>query len=128
MTKPPTAEVLPAICAVCDAKAGYRWTDTHGVGACLNCGAPYQLFHYEKDANGESNRIPSEPVWLSKCLIKPSWLAITRRYWREVGRNVNPGGFNFPGSTYEVATKEDFLSMNDWFAAHKDEWPQEQEA
>ena len=35
------------VCIICGNGLRTRWTDTHGIGACVNCGCPYRLFHYE---------------------------------------------------------------------------------
>jgi hypothetical protein len=102
-----------ATCGICgDHPLGIRWTDTHGIGACLRCGAPCKVYHYEGDKRVE------KPVEL---LILPEFVALTKQYWTERHRNVAPGSFNFPGSSYEVATEEDFKSANDWWANHRTE-------
>ena len=103
-------------CEICNGPLRCRWTDTHGIGACFHCGAPYRIYHYE-----DNRRVEKPP----ELLLKQEWVELTRRYWQEVGRNVSPGFGNFPGSSYEVVTREDADSVNAWFDAHKDEWPGE---
>lgn len=98
------------ICKICDSCATYRWTDSHGVGACRNCGAPYLLYHY--DDNSKRVDKPAE------LLIGEDYIALARRYWAEHGRNVAPGYGNFPGSSYEVATQEDFKIFDEWADAN----------
>lgn len=104
-------------CSICGTEPHFRWTDTHGIGACLQCGAPYRLYHYDEN----QQRVDKEP----ELLILPEWLPLTKQYWNETHRNVAPGCFNFPGSSYEVASKEDFEENEKWFEAHKDEFPKE---
>lgn len=36
----------PSHCEVCGKDWGFVWTDTHGVGQCIHCGACYTIFHY----------------------------------------------------------------------------------
>lgn len=94
-------------CEICENEVSYRWTDSHGIAACIYCGAPYKLYHYEND-----KRIEKPPELL---LLDP---APHRQYWNEQRRNVAPGAFNFPGSSYEVADREDFEIFNDWWEAN----------
>ena len=103
-------------CEICDESLLCRWTDTHGIGACLKCGAPYRIYHYEND-----RRIEKPP----KIQFTPKWTLIAKRYWKEVGHNCLPGAYNFLGSSYEVATEEDFNIFNAWMEAHKSELPKE---
>ena len=120
----PIAEVENAECVVCGSQSLYRWTDTHGIGACLTCGCPYRLFHYEKDGEGKDRRVERQP----ECCILPDWLDLARRYWEEEHRNCDPGAYNFSGSSYEVATQEDVDTYQEWMEAHRDEFPATQEA
>lgn len=115
------ATEVKTICAVCDGELRCRWTDTHGVGACLCCGAPYRLYYYEGE--GDQRRRVERPPQL---LLQEIWISLHRRYWAEEHSNVDPGGYNFPGSSYEVASRETFERHRDWFNARKDEWPPEE--
>lgn len=100
------------VCAVCDQPQRFRWTDTHGVGACLTCGAPYRIYHYE-----ENKRVEGAP-----SLEMVDWFVpFARQYWQENRRNVFPGAYNFPGSSYEVASNEDFETFRDWMVSHHSE-------
>lgn len=118
-SRPPAADVREQTnCIICGARLFCRWTDTHGVGACTNCGVPYRLYHYE-GPDGNKQRVDKPP----ECTMNPPWLPLHQRYWQATGRNVCPGAYNFPGSTYEVATQEDMDNKNDWMKAHEDEWP-----
>lgn len=88
-----------ANCIICENKLTYRWTDTHSIGACIVCGAPYEIYLCKKGAR--INRGP-------ETTLKAEWIPYLRRYWEEHKRNCCPGAFNIPGSSYEVATPEDF--------------------
>lgn len=115
--RPPPAPVKQgSICEICGEELHCRWTDTHGCGACLTCGAPYTLLHYD------NNVLLDKPPALA---LKPGWAPLMKQYWQETKRNCDPGAFNFPGSSYEVATPEEFEKHHAWFMAHKDQWPQE---
>lgn len=105
-------------CRICEESFSFRWTDTHGIGACSRCGAPYRIYHYEDDKRVE------KPPELS---FKAKWIPLIKRYWEENHRNCDPGAYNFPGSSYEVASKEDFEVYRDWMDAHKDEFPKAEE-
>ncbi len=93
-------------CIVCESKYAFRWTDTHGIGACITCGAPYRLIHYDENKKREDG--PPE------LLTRVEWLPWVRAYWEKNRRNAFPGYGNFPGSSYEVATKEDVEALNTW--------------
>ena len=101
-------------CVVCGSALCFRWTDTHGVGACTKCGAPYRIYHYEND-----KRVERPP----ECLLLPEWVPPLTKYHAETGRNCDPGAFNLPGSSYEVATQEDVDALDAWLKAHPDEVP-----
>lgn len=99
-------------CEICGRELVYRWTDTHGIGACVSCGAPYKLYHYE-----DTTRVEKPP----ELLILPEYVGKTKEYWETHKRNVAPGCFNFPGSSYEVASEEDFETAREFWAAQKRE-------
>lgn len=101
-------------CGICEANFTFRWTDTHGVAACVNCGAPYRIYHYEL-VGEKTERVEKPP----ELLIAPEYLDLSKTYWREHHRNIAPGIYNFPGSSYEVASKEDFQIANDWWKRNK---------
>ena len=104
---------VPA-CTICDTSpTGFRWTDAHGIAACLTCGAPYRVIHYE----GE-RRLQTAP----ELLLADWYVPFARRYWSEEHRNVYPGAYNLPGSSYEVATQVDVDIHNGWMERHRSEW------
>jgi hypothetical protein len=104
-------EIKMPDCIICGHGPGFRWTDNHGIGACVRCGAPYRLYHYEKDEEtGESKRVEKDP----ECLIAKYYIPFAREYWEAHHRNCMPGAFNFPGSSYEVATRKDFECYKKW--------------
>lgn len=98
-------------CEVCDKEFVMRWTDTHGVGACLECGIPYTIYHYDEN----NTRIDKPP----KLAVKLEWVPIFKRYWDEKKLNCCPGAYNFPGSSYEVATPEEFEAVEEWMECNK---------
>lgn len=106
-----TVSVEEFSCEICGMNVGWRWTDTHGIGACLECGAPYRLLHYD-----ENGQYVARPPTL---LIKPAYLELTKLYWETEHRNVAPGAFNIDGSSYEVATQEDFVAISVFWKAHQ---------
>jgi hypothetical protein len=102
-------------CVICENEAIYRWTDTHGIGACITCGAPYRLFHYD-----ENNERVDKPV---ECLVLEDWRELVKRYWDEMRMNVAPGHFNIPGSSYEVATQEEVANLDEWMERNRESFP-----
>lgn len=119
--RPPPAQVKErTICAICEEELHCRWTDTHGVGACLRCGAPYRLLHYNQ-VGDQHVPVDAPPA----LVLKPEWVPLTKKYWQETKSNCDPGAFNFGGSSYEVATEEEFQRHHDWFKSHEAEWPKE---
>lgn len=65
-------------CEVCESELRFHWTDTHGVGVCGECGAPYKIYHYE-NVDGESRRVDRPPL----ILLLQSGINIAKRYWSE---------------------------------------------
>lgn len=104
-------------CQICDWVYSFRWTDTHGIGACTTCGAPYKIYHYEGDGEGKK-RVNKPP----QLLILDQYIPLTKKYWDESKKNVAPGAFNMPGSFYEVATRDDAESLRAFERANKDEY------
>ena len=108
------------MCAICNHPLKTRWTDTHGIGACLTCGATYRLFHYE-----DGKPVDKDPT----LTFYPEWVPLVKRYWEEAHRNVAPGAYNMGRrSSYEVATDEDFNSWVSWCEENKDNLPKAEEA
>lgn len=105
-------------CEICDDTLHFRWTDTHGIGACMTCGATYRIYHYEGN-----KRVDREP----SITLKPEWVDLHRRAYADLKCNVFPGAYNIPGSSYEVATKEEARRVDAWFKKRKDEWPEDSE-
>ena len=105
-------EVQRQRCAICDAELSFRWTDTHGVGACSACAAPYTVYHYE--SNVRMNKPP-------ELALSESGVALAKRYWSERKRKVFPGAYDFTGvssrrgnATYSGATEGDMNAFNRW--------------
>ena len=94
----------PMKCLICGYNLHCRWTDTHGIGACLLCGTPYRIYHYE---GNPKKRVDKPP----KSLLNEEYVELTKRYWQET-----PGYGNFQGSSYEVATQEDVDACELWWS------------
>ena len=96
-------------CEICGATHGFRWTDTHGVGVCYQCGAPYTIFHYEDD-----KRVDKPPALALSDVGK----ALALRYWTENHAMVFPSTYDFfsgrGGATYSGATSADVSAFEDW--------------
>jgi hypothetical protein len=94
----------------------FSWTDTHGIGQCLQCGVPYRLYHYD----GNNKSINKPPA----CLVKEAWIPICQRFWNE-SQSCMPSGKSFPGGQ-ELATAEDIQRWKDWLEKNKEIIPVEQ--
>lgn len=114
-------------CELCCERLAFAWSDTHGVGVCCNCGLPYVIIHYEKDANGESVRVEKPP----EIAVRADWMPTIRRFWEETHSRVAPGGYDCGfigeagrnGRTYSGATHEHMRVWGDWLDAHKADLP-----
>ncbi len=96
-------------CEICETEnPGFRWTDTHGIGQCSRCGAPYRLYHYE----GETF-VDKPPT----CLVLEDFKPVLKQYWNETKRII-PGGYSFPGGQ-EMASQEEHKQFYDWLEAHQ---------
>lgn len=112
-------------CAVCGEPFHFRWTDTHGVAVCGNCGLPYRLYHYKNDV-----RVDKPPT----IAVKEEWLPLARQYWQERRRRVFPMAYDVGifrgrgGRSYSGATEDDCEAFEQWLAGRKTEWPVASEA
>ncbi len=114
-------------CAVCANKLSFQWCDQHGVGACINCGLPYTIYHYEK-VDGKDTRVDRPP----SIAVKESWIPLAKKYWDENKRRVFPAAYDmgFLGgreTSYSGATREDCELFDCWLDKHRDEFPINQE-
>lgn len=108
---------LPAdpVCVCCGERLGVQWSDTHGVGACITCGMPYRIYHYE-GPEGQQKRVdkPPEPS------LNESGIDIAKRYWAEKHRRVFPAcydiGIGHNGYSYSGASPEDCKLFNEWYS------------
>ena len=102
-------------CIVCDRESPvFQWTDTHGIAQCMDCGAPYQLLHY----NDEGERVAREP----EALALPQWVAMFRAYWTETKKPM-PTAFSFGlNPRYEVATPDESEAFVKWARSRQDEF------
>ena len=106
-------------CPICDHELEFRWTDTHGVGACLTCNAPVKIYHYEGEV-GSKRRVEKPPEFI----VAEEWVPLVRKHWAETHSRV-PNGLNIPGSRYEPCTDAEFERWNGWLDEHRDEIPKE---
>ncbi len=98
-------------CDVCGERLVFQWSDTHGVGVCCHCLAPYNIYQYEND-----KRVDGPPT----LALTEQGKALALRYWQETNRKVFPGtydmGIGRNGCTYSGATGEDIRHFNAWYA------------
>ena len=88
-------------CEICDHRLSVYWRDQHGIAACVTCGAPYRIYHYDAD----NKRIEKGP----ELLFEPKLVPLMRRYWQEEHRDVAPGANMFGVPSREV-TDVEYLS------------------
>lgn len=105
-------------CAICEKPLAFRWSDTHGIGACTTCGLPYRIYHYEND-----QRVEKPP----SIAIDEAWLPLGRKYWAETHRRTFPAAFDFMrgrgGRSYSGASEDECEEFHAWMEARRDEWP-----
>ena len=100
-------------CVICDEVLTFSWTDTHGVGQCVKCGAPYRIIHYDENRN----RVERPPQFM----LYDEFAPFLRRAFAETGAKYPARwGFSFSDS-YDVATNEDASRMKAWLDAHDQE-------
>lgn len=107
-------------CKLCDNPLYFRWTDTHGIGVCANCGLPYAVYHYDKD-----NKLVNKPP---EVAIKESWIPLGQKYWNEFHRMVFPASYDMGilgnrDRSYSGATHADIQQFNEWLEDHENEFP-----
>ena len=96
-------------CTICDQEMrGFQWTDTHGIGQCVMCGTPYEIYHYDAD----KKRVDGPPT----CIVRDDYVPILREYWATFKRTI-PSGCSFQGGQ-EMASENDQRHFYDWFSAH----------
>jgi len=113
--KEDAAKRLERKCGICDGLWSVHWCDQHGVAACNHCGAPYRLYFYEGQ-EGQQKRVDKPP----ELLIREDWRGWTKALWKEKKTNIAPGFFCFPGSSYDVSTREDHEALAEWEKVHPD--------
>lgn len=105
-------------CAICGNELRVRWSDTHGVGACITCGLPYLIYHYEGDT-----RVERPPA----IAVKEEWVPIGLKYWQETHRRTFPAAFDVMvgrgGRSYSGASADEIEEFQSWLDAHRDELP-----
>jgi len=111
-------------CDCCNEDIRFRWTDTHGVAVCTNCGFPYRIYHYEDDKRIEK---PPEPTLL------PEAIELAKEYWEENHDRVFPAihSFSFKdGDSYCGANRFQADRFYSWLDDHEttEKAPSEDEA
>jgi hypothetical protein len=104
----------PIKCCCCEQQFSFTWTDTHGIAACLNCGMPYTIFHYEV-VDGKSMRVDRPP----SPAIMPEGIELAKKYWQEHHRRVFPGAYDMGilsgrGRSYSGASEEEMRLFHEW--------------
>lgn len=99
-------------CDICGVGLVFRWTDTHGVGVCTHCGAPYTIYHYHPETKERLEKPP-------ELALSESGKTLAARYWTERKAMVFPAAYDMGYSsrrdtTYSGATREDERSFHDW--------------
>jgi len=102
-------------CLLCENELQSRWTDTHGIGNCVNCGLPYRFYHYENDV--PVNKPPS-------LALNETGLVIAKAYWEKHKPHwVFPACFDITsphdGYFYCGAKEEDVIKFNNWYKNNK---------
>lgn len=103
------------ICDVCGKERLFSWADTHGVAQCMECGAPYRVYHYDINNKREDK---------SPALVEPlddEWMAQMVAMHQATGAKMSAVGMglSFPGG-YDVASKSDIEKASEWFRAQKE--------
>jgi hypothetical protein len=96
-------------CEICEHRLSVCWRDQHGIAACVTCGAPYRIYHYDAD----HKRIDKKP----ELLLQSKWVPLMRRYWSEEHRNVAPGAYMFVTPSREIADTE---CLSNWLERNED--------
>jgi len=106
-------------CKLCEKDLHFRWTDTHGVAVCDNCGLPYTVYHYKDDKPVDK---PPEVA------IKESWIPLGKKYWNEHHQMVFPASYDMGilasrDYSYSGATASDIQQFDNWLGDHESEFP-----
>jgi hypothetical protein len=99
-------------CDVCNSGLVFRWTDTHGVGVCCTCGAPYTIYHYDPETKERLEKPP-------ELALNATGKALAERYWLECKAMVFPASFDmgFIGGrerSYSGASQADERAFYEW--------------
>jgi hypothetical protein len=102
-------------CATCDTEnPRFRWTDTHGVAQCGNCGTPHRVYHY--DDKSKPLDLPPESI------VSAEYVPALREHWKQTGRII-PSGCSFSYSDgYEMASKMDAEDFSKWMEANAEKY------
>ena len=93
-------------CVICDDSLSVTWTDTHGVGQCLRCGAPYRLYHYEGN-----KRLDKPPLFVLDDEAVPE----IRQFYADTNAKLSAVGMGLSlQGGYDVAKRDDIEAWNTW--------------
>lgn len=95
-------------CDICGTSFWFMWTDTHGIGQCSTCGAPYTIYHYED--NQRTDKPPA--LIINEFFIEPC-----REYWQKHHKPM-PSGCSFPGSSQELASAIEAREWHEYMEAN----------
>jgi len=103
-------------CLVCEREHSFSWCDTHGVGQCFSCGAPYLIYHYEKDDEGKERRVEKPP----EIMLDEKEIERVKRFHAKTNGRLSAVGMklSFPGG-YDVANKHDIDLWNQFTKGQK---------
>ena len=102
-------------CDCCNEEIRFRWTDTHGVAVCTNCGLPYTIMHYDED----KKPIDKPP----EITLLPEAIELAKEYWSEKHDRVFPAIHSFfspsRDESYCGATQDQERRFYDWLDTKK---------
>lgn len=103
-----------SLCLVCDRDFAFAWTDTHGVGQCTTCGAPYRIYHYEND-----KRVEKPPLFV----LADAMIAALRKFHADTRARLSAQsmGLSFPGG-FDIARQEDADALERWISENRELW------
>lgn len=99
-------------CIICKEEMYFRWTDTHGIGNCFNCGMPYIIYHYDDN----KKRVEKDP----ESAVTKEGIEMAKRYWKETKKKVFPAAFDIgimPNhtTTFSGASATDVKEWNNFW-------------
>ena len=105
-------------CAICENDLVFEWTDYHGEGICVACGANYQLYQYDEN----KKRIDAPP----KLKMFDKYIPWAKRYWSETNRSMGLG--SYLGRHPNPGNRDAFFQWMDMHCTEEDYLKQKQPA